>query len=88
MSTKPLLSSAKRARGLSHKAKKMGKGKGTFVEVVMLLEDSWRSKYVKIWSSRSKFEQCSGVCVGKWEFCFFVSQPRTVVFNLFLLMAH
>jgi len=48
MSTKPLLSSAKRARGLSHKAKKMGKGKGTFVEVVMLLEDSWKSKYMKI----------------------------------------
>jgi len=31
------------------------------------------SKYVKIWSSRSKFKQCSGVCVGKWKFCFFRS---------------
>jgi len=36
-----------------------------------LLEDSCRSKYVKIRSSKCKFEQCSGVCVGKQKFCFF-----------------
>jgi len=26
---------------------------------------------VKIRSSKCKFEQCSGVCVGKQKFCFF-----------------
>jgi len=35
-------------------------GKGKFVEVGKLLEDSCRSKYVKIWSSRSKFVWASG----------------------------
>jgi len=42
----------------------MGKGKGTFA-AAKLLEDSCKSNHMKIQSSRSKFGQCSSVCVGK-----------------------
>ena len=38
-----------------------------------ILEDSCKSKHKKIQNSSSKFEQCSGVCIGKQEFCFFGS---------------
>jgi len=50
----------------------MGK-KGTFVEVNKLLVDSCMNKHAQIQNSRSKFEQCSGVCVGTWEFWLFRS---------------
>jgi len=36
----------------------MGKEKGTFVKVGKLLESSCKSKYMKIQSFRSKYEQC------------------------------
>jgi len=53
--------------------KKWRKEKGGFIEVGKLLEDSFRSKHMKIRSSRSKFEHCSNVCVGKRGFCFFLA---------------
>jgi len=55
-------------------SKKMGKEKGTFIEVCKLLAGSCRSKQVKIQSSKSKFEVCSAsrVFVGKREFVFWV----------------
>jgi len=42
-------------------------------QAIAVLEDSCRSKHMKIWSSRSEFEQCSSFCVGKSELCFFRS---------------
>jgi len=61
------LSSTKRARVLSFiNLHKKGKDKGTFVEAGKLLE-----LYIEDQNSfRSKFEQCSGVCVGEREFVF------------------
>jgi len=38
-----------------------------------------KSKHVKIQSFRSKFEQCSGVCVGKQEFVFQVKCYEHIV---------
>jgi len=55
---------------LSEIITKGGKEKGTFIEVGKLLEDSCKSKHMKIHTSKIKFERCSGVVQANKYFVF------------------